>query len=203
MKEMKLFLLKLKALSKKATTKFNQLSSSIIASMDMQAQLKVVFDLIDSNGDGKISPIELQEVMIRLGQDKSTLKGEIEGKIQSKFLYHANMYVNDMMRFHMTGMVKELDLNGDGEIDFIEFTQAVTGGGPSDYDEALVEAFEVFDRDKNGLISARELRRVLVGLGYSKCSLTECRRMIRGVDKNGDGMVDFKEFKSMMSFLKE
>ncbi|XP_078167389.1 uncharacterized protein LOC144562102 [Carex rostrata] len=179
MKEMKLFLLKLKALSKKATTKFNKLSSSIIASMDMQAQLKVVFDLIDSNGDGKISPIELREVMIRLGQDKSTLKEEIEG------------------------MVKELDLNGDGEIDFIEFTQAVTGGGPTEYDEALVEAFEVFDRDKNGLISAGELRRVLVGLGYSKCSLTECRRMIRGVDKNGDGMVDFKEFKSMMSFLKE
>jgi Ca2+-binding EF-hand superfamily protein len=79
MEEMKLFLLKLKALSKKATTKFNQLSSSIIASMDMQAQLKVVFDLIDSDGDGKISPIELREVMIRLGHDKSTLKGEIEG----------------------------------------------------------------------------------------------------------------------------
>jgi Ca2+-binding EF-hand superfamily protein len=75
------FFLKMKSVSKKATTKFNQLSSSIIASMDMQAQLKVVFDLIDSNGDGKISPIELREVMIRLGHDKSTLKGEIEGTI--------------------------------------------------------------------------------------------------------------------------
>lgn len=99
----------------------------------------------------------------------------------------------------MSGMVKELDLNGDGEIDFSEFTQAVTGGGQRDYDQALVEAFEVFDRDGNGLISARELRRVLLGLGYNKCSLRECRLMIRGVDKNGDGMVDFKEFKSMMN----
>ncbi|KAJ4747232.1 hypothetical protein LUZ62_051927 [Rhynchospora pubera] len=176
---MKSFLLKLKALGKKASNKFNQLSSSVVASMDMQAQLKVVFDLIDSNGDGKISPIELREVMLRLGHNKSTLEGEIEG------------------------MVKEVDLDGDGEIDFIEFTQAVTGGGPKDYDQALVEAFEVFDRDGNGLISARELRRVLVGLGYSKCSLKECRLMIRAVDKNGDGMVDFKEFKSMMSLLKE
>ncbi|KAJ1701834.1 hypothetical protein LUZ63_001613 [Rhynchospora breviuscula] len=100
-------------------------------------------------------------------------------------------------------MVKEVDLDGDGEIDFIEFTQAVTGGGSKDYDQALVEAFEVFDRDGNGLISARELRRVLVGLGYSKCSLKESRLMIRAVDKNGDGMVDFKEFKSMMSLQKE
>jgi Ca2+-binding EF-hand superfamily protein len=70
----------MKSLSKKATTKFNQLSSSIIASMDMQAQLKFVFVLIDSSGDGKISPIELREVMIRLGQG-TTLKGEIEGTI--------------------------------------------------------------------------------------------------------------------------
>jgi Ca2+-binding EF-hand superfamily protein len=108
-----------------------------------------------------------------------------------------------MMGFHMPGMVKELDLDGDGEIDFSEFTQAITGGGQRDHDEALVDAFEVFDKDGNGFISARELRRVLVGLGYSKCSLRECRLMIRGVDKNGDGMVDFKEFKSMMSLLKE
>jgi calcium-binding protein CML len=106
-----------------------------------------------------------------------------------------------MMRLNMSGMVKELDQDGDGEINFSELTQTVTGG-QSDYNEALVEAFEVFDKDGNGFISARELRRVLVGLGYSKCSLRDCRLMIR-VDKNGDGMDDFKEFKSMMSLLKE
>ncbi|KAJ3679868.1 hypothetical protein LUZ60_016146 [Juncus effusus] len=173
------FLLKLKALGRRASTRFTHLSSSVIASMDMQAQLKIVFDLIDSNGDGKISSAELRKLMISLGHEKSTSQEEVEG------------------------MVKELDLNGDGQIDFEEFSQAVTCGGAKGDHEALAEAFEVFDRDKNGLISARELRRVLVGLGHGKCSLRDCRLMIRGVDKNGDGMVDFDEFKSMMTFLRD
>ncbi|XVF04600.1 hypothetical protein REPUB_Repub05bG0098300 [Reevesia pubescens] len=44
-----------------------------------------------------------------------------------------------------------------------------------------------------------QLRNVLISLGFSKSSLQECKRMIGGVDKDGDGFVDFKVFRSVMT----
>lgn len=55
----------------------------------------------------------------------------------------------------------------------------------------------MYDADSNGLISAKELHRVLRQLG-DKCSVADCSRMIRSVDADGDGSVNFDEFKKMM-----
>lgn len=144
--------------------------------MELPNQLKQVFNLIDSNGDGKISPLELKQVLQSLGYDKSIAAREAEG------------------------MVKEMDSDGDGFIDLEEFMKVVAKDG--DYkklNEELMQAFLVFDIDKNGFISAKELRRVLVGLGHGSCSVEDCRAMIRAFDKNGDGLVDFNEFQDMMT----
>ncbi|GJN07044.1 hypothetical protein PR202_ga24833 [Eleusine coracana subsp. coracana] len=62
----------------------------------------------------------------------------------------------------------------------------------------LKETFAVFDADGDGRISAEELREVLASLGDDRCSVDDCRRMIRGVDTDGDGFVCFKEFTRMM-----
>ncbi|URE07528.1 calcium-binding protein [Musa troglodytarum] len=162
-------------------TTFNWLSPSSTAAMEISSQLKEVFRLIDSNGDGKISPPELCELLLCMGHERATAAQEAEV------------------------MVREADCNGDGFIDLDEFMEAVGGGGSgsggdmSGTREELMEAFRVFDVDGNGFISAEELRTVLVRLGHGKCSLRECRLMIRAVDRNGDGLVDFDEFWSMMT----
>ncbi|KAK4379376.1 hypothetical protein RND71_001238 [Anisodus tanguticus] len=103
-------------------------------------------------------------------------------------------------------MVKEMDCDGDGFVDLDEFLNVmgvekdqVFGDSVKDIDELIRQAFLVFDADKNGLISAKELRRVLISLGCVNCSVKECRRMIKGVDKDGDGFVNFEEFKEMMA----
>ncbi|CAL5381593.1 unnamed protein product [Camellia sinensis] len=156
---------------------FNKLASSF-AAMEVSNQLKKVFEFYDANGDGKISPLELREVLLSLGHEKSMAAEEAEG------------------------MVKEMDRDGDGLVDIDEFMRAVNttdnaARGVGEEDD-LMGAFLIFDLDKNGLISAKELQRVLVGLGYETCRLSECREMIKGVDKDGDGFVDFQEFRSMM-----
>ncbi|KAM0946689.1 putative EF-hand domain-containing protein [Dioscorea sansibarensis] len=173
-------LLKLKSIftTKKTSTNFNNtmIMMSKYATMELPNQLKQVFNLIDSNGDGKISPLELKQVLQSLGYEKSMATREAEG------------------------MVKEMDSDGDGLIDLEEFMKVVAKDG--DYkglNEELMQAFLVFDVDKNGFISAKELRRVLVGLGHGSCSVEDCRAMIRAFDKNGDGLVDFNEFQDMMA----
>jgi Ca2+-binding EF-hand superfamily protein len=67
----------------------------------------------------------------------------------------------------------------------------------------LKEAFDVFDGNKDGLISAEELGTVLGSLGLrGRTAAAECRDMIRLVDSDGDGMVNFEEFKRMMTVVK-
>ncbi|KAE8790517.1 putative calcium-binding protein CML36 [Hordeum vulgare] len=62
----------------------------------------------------------------------------------------------------------------------------------------LRDTFAVFDADGDGRISAEELRAVLATLGDERCSVEDCRRMIGGVDSDGDGFVCFDEFTRMM-----
>jgi len=167
----------------KETLAKRKFSSSSFLEMELSSQFHQVFKLIDSNGDGKISASELSEVLACLGYNKCSAAKEAEC------------------------MVRVLDFNGDGFVDLDEFMVVVMNGMEKEekdeeeeekIDGYLMDAFLLFDSDKNGLISAKELHRVLLNLGCENCSLRECKRMIKGVDKNGDGFVDFEEFRCMM-----
>ncbi|KAK1423137.1 hypothetical protein QVD17_18432 [Tagetes erecta] len=141
-------------------------------SHQIKEELEQVFKKFDVNGDGKISSSELGSIMGSLGHCPSN--NELEN------------------------MIKEVDADGDGFIDLHEFIELNTKDVDSnEVMENLKEAFSVFDIDKNGLISAEELQKVL-GRLEEECTLGECRKMIGGVDVNGDGMISFDEFKVMM-----
>ncbi|KAL6864865.1 hypothetical protein ACP4OV_016016 [Aristida adscensionis] len=142
------------------------------------AEVEQVFRRYDANGDGKISAEELASVLRALGAPPGP--GEVRR------------------------MMDEMDADRDGFVDLAEFVAFHCGGaggggeGEEGATEAeLREAFRMYDADRNGLISARELHRVLRQLG-DKCSVADCSRMIRSVDADGDGSVNFDEFKKMM-----
>uniref|UniRef100_A0A0D9WE16 EF-hand domain-containing protein n=1 Tax=Leersia perrieri TaxID=77586 RepID=A0A0D9WE16_9ORYZ len=149
------------------------------------AELEQVFRRYDANGDGKISAEELTSVLQALGAPPGP--GEVRR------------------------MMDEMDSDRDGFVDLTEFAAFHNGGGKGkggdgggvDGEDAaaaeaeLREAFRMYDADSNGKISARELHRVLRQLG-EKCSVADCSRMIRSVDADGDGCVNFDEFKKMM-----
>ncbi|XP_050374440.1 calcium-binding protein CML24-like [Argentina anserina] len=130
-------------------------------------ELKLIFDKFDKNGDGRICCDELREIFRELGSETTP----------------------DEVRTIMA----EFDKDGDGRIDLDEFAEILNGGSTKD----LRDAFDLYDLDKNGRISAGELHEVLKRLGQ-KCSRKDCAKMIASVDADGDGHVNFEEFKKMM-----
>ncbi|KAK7320075.1 hypothetical protein RJT34_04806 [Clitoria ternatea] len=155
-----------------SSTPSRSTSLSVCSRARLASELEPVFNKFDVNGDGKISASELGSIMASLGH--SVTKQELDT------------------------MIREVDGDGDGCISLQEFIELNTKGVDSDEVlENLKDAFAVFDIDGNGSITADELNTVMRSLG-EEVSLAECRKMIGGVDSDGDGMIDFEEFRVMM-----
>lgn len=60
------------------------------------------------------------------------------------------------------------------------------------------DAFDVFDKDRDGFIDAVELRDVLWALGLREVSEVDCKRLISAFDENKDGLIDFREFTKLV-----
>ncbi|ROT80695.1 putative calmodulin-like [Penaeus vannamei] len=69
---------------------------------------------------------------------------------------------------------------------------------PADAPEEIREAFGVFDKDGNGVISANELKHVLMTMG-EKLSQEEVDIMIREADIDGDGHIKYEQFVDLMT----
>nr|GMC59994.1 probable calcium-binding protein CML18 [Ipomoea batatas] len=105
------------------------------------AEVEKVFRKFDSNGDGKISLSELGAILNALGSKTSA---------------------EEVKRIML-----EVDTDGDGFIDMEEFAafHCSSDGGSDSEDKDLRDAFNLYDKDKNGKISASELHSVMKSLG--------------------------------------
>ena len=131
-------------------------------------EFKEAFEIFDKDKDGYITTKELGDIMKNLGQSPS------EAELQD--------------------MINEVDIDGNGTIDFKEFLGLMARKmRESDSEEELIEAFKVFDRDGNGLISSEELLHVMVTLGENT-NLEEIEDLIKEADLDGDGFINYEEF---------
>ena len=61
----------------------------------------------------------------------------------------------------------------------------------------------MFDKDGSGIISADEIRDVLCFGGTNSLSAEAVDAIIKQVDENGDGEIQFEEFVTMMTGLED
>lgn len=150
--------------------------ASQLINRDESKKLAETFRNIDKNGDGKLSKDELLEAYnTTMGKDEAV--EEVEK------------------------IMRQVDINGSGFIDYTEFVTACAKKEAMLSVENLDSAFKVFDSDGSGKITAAELREMLGGdVGGQEEVWT---KLIDEVDTDRDGEIDLMEFKNMMvNYLK-
>ncbi|XP_033736501.1 calmodulin-like [Pecten maximus] len=129
-----------------------------------------MFDLHDN---GKVTVENLMLVMKTLGMNPT--KEEVED------------------------ILKDMDIDGDGMINFDDFSKRMKVEMESTEEEAeLRNAFKLFDKDKSGKIDFEELRVALSSIGESLTD-EQVQKMLQEADRNGDGEIDYEEFITMMN----
>lgn len=137
-------------------------------------ELQRAFKALDTNFDGKLSRQELVE-------GYKQILGDIEAEEE----------VDRIMAI--------ADADGSGEIDYSEFVVATMDKKKLLSNEKLETAFNLFDKDNSGSISADEIKDVLgVGKNIDEKVWND---IVMEVDGNGDGEISFSEFKTMMQKL--
>jgi len=87
-------------------------------------------------------------------------------------------------------LIEEVDVDRSGSIDFEEF-KALIIAREGDRQSRLKLAFSVFDKDNSGRITAEEMHGVMSQFELTDSELEE---MIKEVDQDGNGSIDFEEF---------
>jgi len=146
--------------------------ASQLASKEEKQQLMETFKTLDKNGDGTLSRQEI-----------------LDGYRQIMDEEDAEAEVNRIMAM--------VDIDKSGEIDYTEFIAATLDKKKMVSKERLEQAFNMFDKDGNGSITADELKEVLGGQ-LSNIDEGVWDEIVSEVDTNGDGQISLEEFTSMM-----
>ncbi|OVA01536.1 Protein kinase domain [Macleaya cordata] len=131
--------------------------------------LKELFKMIDTDNSGTITFDELKEGLRKVG--------------------------SELMEPEIKALMEAADIDNNGTIDYGEFLAATVHMNKMEREENLVSAFAFFDKDGSGYITIDELQQACRQFGLSDIHLDD---MIREIDQDNDGQIDYGEFAAMM-----
>ncbi|CAD8100417.1 unnamed protein product [Paramecium primaurelia] len=96
-------------------------------------------------------------------------------------------------------MISDLDTDGSGQIDFAEFLKLMTARiSERDSRADIQKVFNLFDSERAGVITLKDLRKVAKELGETMDD-SELQEMIDRADSDGDAQVTFEDFYNIMT----
>ena len=159
------------------TSKFYQIVLTYLsynfADKEHLQKLRNIFYKIDLNMDGKLSKEEL-------------------------FTAYKEAKIN-ITKEELNRIIKCMDFDGNGYIEYEEFIRVTLPKEHLFTDINLKNAFDLFDKDKNGTISMDEIIEV-IGTELDKNAVEELKKEVH---YDGDKEIDFKHFKEFMLGLKD
>ncbi len=137
------------------------------------SEFREAFEVFDKDKDGSITIDELADLMKAL-----------------------NLAPTDQ---EIVDMKNEIDVDQNGNVDFKEFITLIARRvRDSDLEQENIEAFKVFDRNEDNLISKEELKFVMYVLSErligEPITDEEVAAMMAQADEDGDGYISYKEF---------
>mmetsp|Transcript_30567 Transcript_30567/g.97574 ORF Transcript_30567/g.97574 Transcript_30567/m.97574 type:complete len:549 (+) Transcript_30567:129-1775(+) len=156
-----------------AMNKIKKMALKVIATNLSEEEitgLKQMFAAIDTDNSGTITYEEMRTGLAKMGSELA------EGEVKQ--------------------LMEAADVDGNGSIDYEEFLAATMHMSKLEKEENLWQAFQHFDTDGSGMITMDELEEALKE--YGAVSQAELQALIKEVDKDGDGKIDYEEFSMMM-----
>ncbi|KAG9445242.1 hypothetical protein H6P81_016582 [Aristolochia fimbriata] len=155
-----------------AETRLKKIVRRVIAermSEDEIAGLKEMFKMIDTDNSGQITYEELKAGLVRVG-----------AKLKDSEIF---------------ALMEAADTDKSGTIDYGEFIAATVHLNKVEREDQIYAAFQYFDKDGSGYITPDELQQACEEFGIKDIQLED---MIREVDQDNDGRIDYNEFAEMM-----
>jgi calcium-dependent protein kinase len=159
----------------KEQNKLKKAALHVIANQLGEKQIKELRDQfikLDVNGDGLLSSKEIKD-----GLETAGVK-EIPPDLQA--------------------ILEGVDSDGSGVVDYTEFLAATLDKKMYHSENVCWQAFRVFDRNGDGKITKDEISNVLNNDDVQDVANREMADIMKEIDANGDGEIDFNEFMAMM-----
>ena len=130
-----------------------------------------IFGMIDKNGNGKINQEELYNGL-------------------------SELYKSDRLKEDVAEIFRNIDINNDLYLEYEEFVRAAIDKSIFLTDDSLKFAFNFFDKEGKGEITAKDLINVFSGDEVSKDEMERVRNMIKNISSNEK--IKFGEFREIM-----
>ncbi len=142
-------------------------------SEETKADYMDAFNMFDTNHDGTINSHKIGELMRKLG------KNPTESQL--------NQIIGNIAK------------NGSKQIGFDDFVELMEQKNKeNDPEIEIINMFQIFNKENNGLISNEELFHIIRTFGETLTD-EEIREIITEADVDGDGYINYEEFVRMMT----
>ena len=126
---------------------------------------------------------------------------ESEGSIGTN---HLALLMNSLKQYptqeEIAQIIKEIDINNEGRIYFNQFLKIMAKrikNVKEDEDKYIKKLFSFLDRNNNGLISLHEIK-YIVTHSSENISDRDIELLMKEADTDGDGLISFEEFMTIM-----